>query len=418
MLTGNRKLQTGNLMLSDAKIKALKPKEKMYRVLDAERLYIEVRPTGKKIWRLKYTLQGKEGTISLGEYPLVSLAEARKKKDENKALLKDEINPVEEKTRIKQGKSKDASNTFKTIAEEYITENMKYKSEDYIKQFKSYMEKDVYKVIGDKPVKEVTSADVLTIMKNSVARVKKLSHYGTGEAVANLNRRFIGLVMRYAVVTLRAPSDPTPAVKEAIEKPEPEHARPLEKHERVRLRTRLDVYGGTRTVRNACLTLMYSMLRASEVRRTEWVFVDFEDRLIKYPRASRRRKQERTNKKNHIHIVPMSDQLYELLKEQYEISGHQKYVFAAPYRDDEMLARTTLNRALVFIGLPEVTTHDFRATASTLLNEKGYKPDWINKQLAHVEENKTRATYNHAKYLESRRKMLQDWADIVDSWAN
>ncbi|RSO50179.1 DUF4102 domain-containing protein [Acinetobacter pittii] len=230
-------------MLSDAKIKALKPKEKMYRVLDAERLYIEVRPTGKKIWRLKYTLQGKEGTISLGEYPLVSLAEARKKKDENKALLKDEINPVEEKTRIKQGKSKDASNTFKTIAEEYITENMKYKSEDYIKQFKSYMEKDVYKVIGDKPVKEVTSADVLTIMKNSVARVKKLSHYGTGEAVANLNRRFIGLVMRYAVVTLRAPSDPTPAVKEAIEKPEPEHARPLEKHERVRLRTRLDVYG-------------------------------------------------------------------------------------------------------------------------------------------------------------------------------
>jgi integrase len=416
MLTGNRKLQTGNLMLSDAKIKALKPKEKMYRVLDAERLYIEVRPTGKKIWRLKYTLHGKEGTISLGEYPTVSLAEARKKKDENKALLKDDINPVEEKRNIKKGRKEDAANTFKAVAEEYILEMMKYKSQSYINQFKSYMKNDVYKEIGNKPVRDVTSADVLDIMKNTITRVRKLSHYGSGESAADLNRRFIGLVMRYAVVTLRADIDPTYAVRSAIEKPETEHARPLEKDERIKVRTRLELYGGTTTVKNACLTLMYSMLRASEVRRTEWIFVDFEDRLIKFPKASRRRKQERTNKKNHIHIVPMSDQLYELLKEQYEITGHQRYVFAAPYRDDTMLARTTLNRALVFIGLPEVTTHDFRATASTLLNEKGYDPDWINKQLAHVEENKTRATYNHAKYLESRRKMLQDWADIIDSW--
>ena len=92
------------------------------------------------------------------------------------------------------------------------------------------------------------------------------------------------------------------------------------------------------------------------------------------------------------------------------------YVFAAPFKNDATLARTTLNRALVFIGLHEVTTHDFRATASTLLNEKGYKTDWIEKQLAHVEENKTRASYNHAKYLVDRRKMMQDWADIVDSW--
>jgi integrase len=112
----------------------------------------------------------------------------------------------------------------------------------------------------------------------------------------------------------------------------------------------------------------------------------------------------------------MSDQLCALLKEQYEISQNETYVFSAPFKNDEMLARTTLNRALVFIGLPEVTTHDFRATASTLLNEKGYKPDWINKQLAHVEENKTRATYNHAKWLDDRRQMLQDWADMVDEW--
>ena len=403
-------------MLSDTKIKSLKPKEKMYRVLDAERLYIEVRPSGKKIWRFKYTLNGKEGTVSFGEYPIVSLAEARKKKDESKALLKDDINPVDDKKKKKIEAVTATTNTFKAVAEEYALEQMKYKSEDYIEQFKRSMRKDIYKVIGHKPIKDVNSSDVLTIMKDTMVRVKKLSHYGTGEAAANQNRRFVSLVMKYAIVTLRADNDPTYAVRSAIESPEIEHARPLEKDERIKLRTRLELYGGTITVRNACLAMMYSMLRASEIRRMQWSFVDFNEKVIEFPKASRRRKQERSNKKNHIHLVPMSDQLCALLKEQYEISQNETYVFSAPFKNDEMLARTTLNRALVFIGLPEVTTHDFRATASTLLNEKGYNPDWINKQLAHVEENKTRATYNHAKWLDDRRQMLQDWADMVDEW--
>ncbi|MCW8040778.1 MULTISPECIES: integrase arm-type DNA-binding domain-containing protein [Acinetobacter] len=403
-------------MLSDTKIKSLKPKEKMYRVLDAERLYIEVRPSGKKIWRFKYTLNGKEGTVSFGEYPIVSLAEARKKKDESKVLLKDDINPVDDKKKKKIEAITATTNTFKAVAEEYALEQMKYKSKDYVNQYKRSMEKDIYRVIGHKPVKDVNSSDVLTIMKDTMVRVKKLSHYGTGEAAANQNRRFISLVMKYAIVTLRADNDPTYAVRSAIESPEIEHARPLEKDERIKLRTRLDLYGGTTTVRNACLAMMYSMLRASEIRRMQWSFVDFNEKVIEFPKASRRRKQERSNKKNHIHLVPMSNQLCALLKEQYEISQNQTFVFSAPFKKDAMLARTTLNRALVFIGLPEVTTHDFRATASTLLNEKGYKPDWINKQLAHAEENKTRATYNHAKWLGDRRKMLQDWADIVDGW--
>ncbi|EFF82088.1 tyrosine-type recombinase/integrase [Acinetobacter haemolyticus] len=403
-------------MLSDTKIKSLKPTEKMYRVLDAERLYIEIRPSGKKVWRLKYTLNGKEGTISLGEYPTVSLAEARKKKEENKILLKDGINPAHDKKNKKLEKINAAENTFKAIAEEYIVEGMKYKSKDYIEQFKRYMEKDVYKVIGHKPIKEVTSADVLHIMRSSMIRVKKHSHCGTGESVSSLNRRFISLVMCYAIATLRADNDPTYAVRHAIEQPETEHARPLEKEEKIRLRTRIDYYGGTATVRNAVLTLAYTMLRASEVRRMKWEYIDLEEKLISFPKASRKRQQERSNKKNHLHLVPMSDQVYNIIMEQYEINPNQPYVFASPSKDGAMLSRTTLNRALVYVDLSDVTTHDFRATASTLLNEKGYEKDWINKQLAHKDPDKTRATYNHAKWLSSRRKMLQDWADIVDSW--
>ncbi len=403
-------------MLSDSKIKTLKPTEKMYRILDAERLYIEVRPSGKKIWRFKYTLNGKEGTISFGEYPSVSLAEARKRKEDTKVLLAKGINPVEDRNQKEEEKRSATNNSFKAITEEFIKEKMKYKSEGYIDRFKGAMERDIYKIIGNKPIKDVNSADVLQIMKNTMERIKKQDNFATGEAAANLNRRFIGLVMRYAIVTLRTDTDPTYAVKEAIESPQVEHARPLEPHERTILRTNIDTYKGSSTVRNATLTLLYSMLRTIEVRKMEWPFVNFEDRIIKFPRSSRRRRQERSMKMDRVHIVPMSDQLYEILKDQYAITKGQKYVFASPQKRDCMISRTTLNKMLMYIGLSEVTAHDFRATASTLLYEKGYEEAWIEKQLAHAESNKTKASYDHSQHLDARRKMMQDWADIVDSW--
>lgn len=403
-------------MLSDSKIKTLKPTEKMYRILDAERLYIEVRPSGKKIWRFKYTLNSKEGTISFGEYPSVSLAEARKRKEDAKVLLAKGINPVEDRNQKEEEKRAATNNSFKAITEEFIKEKMKYKSEGYVDRFKGAMERDIYKIIGNKPIKDVNSADVLQIMKNTMERIKKQDNFATGEAAANLNSRFIGLVMRYAIVTLRTDTDPTYAVKEAIESPQVEHARPLEPHERTILRTNIDTYKGSSTVRNATLTLLYSMLRTIEVRKMEWPFVNFEDRIIKFPRSSRRRRQERSMKMDRVHIVPMSDQLYEILKDQYAITKGQKYVFASPQKRDCMISRTTLNKMLMYIGLREVTAHDFRATASTLLYEKGYEEAWIEKQLAHAESNKTKASYDHSQHLEARRKMMQDWADIVDSW--
>lgn len=403
-------------MLSDSKIKTLKPTEKMYRILDAERLYIEVRPSGKKIWRFKYTLNGKEGTISFGEYPSVSLAEARKRKEDAKVLLAKGINPVEDRNQKEEEKRAATNNSFKAITEEFIKEKMKYKSEGYVDRFKGAMERDIYKIIGNKPIKEVNSADVLQIMKNTMERIKKQDNFATGEAAANLNRRFIGLVMRYAIVTLRTDTDPTYAVKEAIESPQVEHARPLEPHERTTLRTNIDTYRGSSTVRNATLTLLYSMLRTIEVRKMEWPFVHFDDRIIKFPRSSRRRRQERSMKMDRVHIVPMSDQLYEILKDQYAITKGQKYVFASPQKRDCMISRTTLNKMLTYIGLNDVTAHDFRATASTLLYEKGYEEAWIEKQLAHAEQNRTKASYDHSQHLDARRKMMQDWADIVDSW--
>lgn len=398
-------------MLSDSKIRSAKPKEKLYRLGDSDGLCIEIKPNGKKYWRYRFQWLKKTQMMSLGEYPIVGLAEARSKRDEAKSLVASGINPVEEKENQKKAKQEEYDNRvlFKDVAAEFKKEKLNNRSERYQEAFQRALDKDILKVIGDKDIKEVTSADVLTIMKKTIARVKRQKNHGTGEVSAIQNRTFIGGVMRYAIATLRADYDPTYAVKNVVERPEIEHARPMEKHEAVQLRNKLNSYGGSTTVKNAGLVMLYSMLRTIEIRRMKWEYVDFEARTITFPKEMMKKKR--------IHIVPMSDQVFNILQEQRNIVGNREYVFPAIYQDG-MLSATTLNKMLDYIGLSDVTAHDFRATASTLLNEKDYDDKWIEKQLAHADGNKTRATYNHAKYLESRRKMLQDWANIVDSWAD
>ncbi|MFY6010326.1 tyrosine-type recombinase/integrase [Acinetobacter baumannii] len=396
-------------MLSDSKIRSAKPKEKLYRLGDSDGLCIEIKPNGKKYWRYRFQWLKKTQMMSLGEYPIVGLAEARTKRDEAKSLVISGINPVEEKENQKKAKQEEYDNRvlFKDVAAEFKKEKLNNRSERYQEAFQRALDKDILKVIGDKDIKEVTSADVLTIMKKTIARVKRQKNHGTGEVSAIQNRTFIGGVMRYAIATLRADYDPTYAVKNVVERPEIEHARPMEKHEAVQLRNKLNSYGGSTTVKNAGLVMLYSMLRTIEIRRMKWEYVDFEARTITFPKEMMKKKR--------IHIVPMSDQVFNILQEQRNIVGNREYVFPAIYQDG-MLSATTMNKMLDYIGLSDVTAHDFRATASTLLNEKDYDDKWIEKQLAHADGNKTRATYNHAKYLESRRKMMQDWADIVDSW--
>ena len=409
-------------MLNDTKLRTLKPAEKLYRITDFDGLCIEVKPTGKKFWRFRFRYLDKALMMTLGEYPIVGLAEARRLRDDAKALLHKGINPIEDRVEKKQEEKNANKNTFRLVAEEYIENKIADRTEKYKQQMRDSFERDVYKVIGNKAVKDVTSHDVLRIMENTLKRVQSQNNYGTGEVTAIQNRKFIGAVMRYAISTLRADYDPTYAVRDVIERPEVEHARPLEKQELRILRTKIDTYKGSKTVRNAVLAMLYSMLRSIEIRRMQWSFIDFEDKTIKFPIATKKSKaksktQERTTKKNRIHIVPISAQLLELLIEQKKITGSQDYVFSAIYKEG-MLSATTLNRMLDYINLGDVSAHDFRATASTFLYEKGYEEDWIELQLAHADENKTKASYNHAKHLENRRKMLQDWADIVDSWGN
>lgn len=397
------------IKLSDAKIKTLKPEEKTYRILDGDRLYIEVRSTGAKVWRFKFVHEGKESSMSLGEYPSIGLADARSLRDEMKSKLARGIHPVKERKQAREEKTKKITNTFDAIAVEYLKERLVNTTERYREQFKDSLAKDISPVIGGKDVRDITSADVLNILKNTTARVRSQKNHGTGEVTAIQNRKFIGAVMRYAIATLRAENDPTYAVRDVIARPEVEHARPLSKEEKKKARTNLNTYRGTETVKNAGFILLYTMLRTIEIRRMQWSWVDFDERIINFPKSAM--------KKNREHILPMSDQVYEILQKQYLNSGNHDLVFPAIFKPQEMLGQMTLNRMLEYIGLKNVSAHDFRATASTSLYEKGYEEDWIEKQLAHANSNRTKASYDHSKHLDARRKMLQDWADIVDSWA-
>lgn len=397
-----------NIKLTDAKIKTLKPQEKVYRLLDADRLYIEVRPTGAKFWRLKYVLNGKESSMSLGEYPSVTLADARQLKDEVRAKLAKGIDPVDSRKKERQAMQGKVAYTFDIVAKEYFEQRLNNKSDIYKTSFITSLKKDISPVIGKKDVKDITAADVLKIIQNTVKRVSKQKNFGTGETTAIQNRKFVGAVMRYAIATLRAENDPTYAVRDVIERPKINHAKPLDRDERRTIRSNIDNYNGSETVQNAGYILLYSMLRSVEIRKMEWPWVDFDKRLVEFPRE--------VMKKYRLHVLPMSDQVYEILKKQYKNSGNKKYVFPAIYKPDGMLDKSTLNRMLKYIGLNDVTAHDFRATASTLLYEKGYEEAWIERQLAHAESNKTKASYDHSQHLDARRKMMQDWADIVDSW--
>lgn len=394
--------------LTDAKIKTLKPLDKMYRILDAERLYIEVRPTGAKVWRLKYVINGKESSMSLGEYPAITLAEARALREEAKSKIAKGINPAQDRKKLKQQEKDKDSNTFEKIAQEYIADRLASKTDRYKAQFELALKKDILKVIGHKDVRDITSADVLLIIKNTMKRIRSQSNHGTGEVTAIQNRKFIGAVMRYAIATLRAENDPTYAVRDVVVRPDVNHARPLTKEEKQQIKTKLDNYQGTETVRNAGLTMLYTMLRSIEIRRLEWSWIDFDERVINFPKTAM--------KKSRAHIVPISDQVYKILQNQYLNTGNKDLVFPAVYRTSGMLSPSTFNRMLDFIGLGDVTAHDFRATASTALYEKGYEEDWIELQLAHADDNRTKASYNHAKYFNERKKMMQDWADIVDGW--
>lgn len=386
--------------LTDIKVRNTKPASTAKKLFDGGGLFLLVKPSGSKLWRLKYRIAGKENLYAIGEYPDVTLIEAREARDEARKLIKQGIHPSHHRTTEKLRMVSEGANTFQAIAEEWIAKNKPKWRPYYLGQVQRFLKADAYPHIGVLPIRSITAAHVLAILQ----RVEKRG----ATTVAILVRQWCSAVFRYAVSTLRADSDPAAALKGALTRGKIKHRTPMASKEIPTLLKALDGAAGYRTTVIALRVLLLTFVRPVELRAAEWEEVDLEGAEWRVP-AGRM-------KMGDAHTVPLSTQALELLRELHTLTGSNRLLFPNYRTPKTHMSATTLNRALERLGYGgRFSAHGFRATASTLLNEMGYRPDVIERQLAHKERNKTRASYNQAEYLEERRQMMQHWADFIDA---
>ncbi len=390
-------------MLTDTKIRNAKPGDKPIKLPDSNGLYLEVRPTGAKLWRYRYRIAGKENVFAVGEYPAIGLAEARAIRADARELVKQGIHPAHDRKACMAAQVAENANTFKAVAVEWAEQRKKKWTPYYARQVDRFLNTDVYPYIGTLPIRNVTAAHLLEIVK----RIEKRG----AETVALVVRQWCSAIFRYAVATLRADHDPAATLKGAIHRPKVEHHKPLSREQVATFVKALDDYGGYRTTVIALRLMLLTFVRTVELRAAQWAEIDLDRAEWRIP-AERMKMRE-------PHFVPLSHQAVELLRELNTYTGGRDFLFPNYRSPRACMTPTTLNRALERMGFNGkdsigFSAHGFRATASTILNEMGFRPDVIERQLAHKERNKVRAAYNQAEYLEERRAMMQQWADYLN----
>lgn len=390
--------------LTDIKVRNAKPADKQYKLADTAGLYLLVKSNGARLWRLKYRIAGKENVYAIGEYPTISLAEARQLRDAAKKSIKEGLNPAHSRRAAILTVRTENANTFEVVTREWIEKKKPNWSPYYLKQVETSMDADVFPFIGSLPIRTVIAAHLLEI----VLRVERRG----AESIAILIRQWCSAIFRYAVATLRADNDPAAALKGAIHRPKVVHRRPLSRDEIRALLNALDKFSGHRTTSIAMQLMLLTFVRTVELRAALWSEFDLDRAEWRIP-AERMKMRE-------MHIVPLSRQAIALLQELRTLTGNRVHLFPNIRSPRTCMTATTLNRALERMGFNGKGTigfsgHGFRATASTLLNEMGYRSEVIERQLAHAERNKVRASYNQAEYMEERRSMMQQWADLIDS---
>lgn len=385
-------------MLSDTKARQTKPKDKPYKLADQGGLYLYVSPHGAKSWRYDYRLHGQRETLTLGLYPAVTLAQARARHLEARKRVAQGESPASAKRIEKQAGAGDG--TFRAVAEEWYGAKAQHRSESWRKATRRWLDKELYPVIGGKPLADITPADVLTVMKAIEAR-------GVARS-ASYVRLLVSQVYQHAIRNLLADYDPAQSLRGALVMPEVKHHAPLAARDIPAFIEALDAYPGRLQTKLGIKVLLLTFVRRQELIEATWDEVDGAEWRIPAHRMKMR----------DPHIVPLSRQVLECLRDLKDAACGSRYVLPHNESLDKPISGTTINKAFERMGYRgRVSPHGLRATASTLLNEQGFRPDVIERQLAHTERNRIRAAYNQAEYLEERRAMMQQWADFIDSLA-
>jgi len=390
------------MALTDTACRNAKARNALYKLSDGGGLQLWVQPNGAKLWRLAYRFGGKQKLLAIGAYPVLSLADARRARDDAKRVLTLGRDPSQVKRSLKAAQASGES-TFCVIADEYVAKlKREGRAETTISKIE-WLLSFAYPLIGDRDIKEISPADVL-------AALQKVERRGRHETARRL-RSTIGSVFRYAVATARAENDPTFALRGALTTPVvTPRAAVTEPRAVGALLRAIDGFDGQPTTHAALKLMALLFPRPGELRMAEWSEFDLDGAVWTIPAA--RAKMRRP------HRVPLSRQTVAILKELGKVTGVGKLVFPCVRTVVRPISENTLNAALRRLGYSkdQATAHGFRATASTLLNESGkWNADAIERQLAHVENNDVRRAYARGEHWEERVKMMAWWADYLDN---
>jgi len=388
--------------LTNTAIRSAKPQSKPFKLSDGGGLFLLVQPNGSKWWRYKYRFGGKEKLLALGSYPEVSLAEVRELHYKARKALAAGIDPGEKKKEAKQKLRSKVESDFETVAREYHEQHLHEWNPRYARDVINRLETHLFPKFGKKPIADITSLDVLDALR-VIEKAGALD-------MAQRMMQTCAQVFRYAVTTGRVERNPVTDLRGALKAPVRKHHAYLDANQLPEYLKKLEAYQGEPQTKLALRFLLLTFVRTTELRGALWKEISFENADWRIPAERMKMKDP--------HIVPLSRQAIAVLKELQKLTGHREHVFPNQNNPKTFMSENTMLYALYRMGYHSRTTgHGFRATASTILNEHGFQPDLIERQLAHCERNKVRAAYNHAQYLPERRKMMQWWADYLDEAA-
>lgn len=387
-------------MLTDTKLRALKPKPASHRLADSNGLCIEVRPTGAKVWRYRYRYAGKPSIVTLGEYPAMSLTQARAERDKLRALLRGGANPAHVARAERAAQAERANTTFGAIGLELLAKRAREGlSPGSVKRERRLIEKDLA-TIADIPIADVSAPILLSALR-------KLEHRGVMET-AHRARSHAGRVFRYAIATGRAQRNPASDLVGALEQPQTKHFASVTEPDRIgELLRALWSYQGSPVTCAALKLAPMLFVRPGELRQAKWVDIDLDACEWRYV----------TSKTKTAHTVPLASQAVAVLKELWPLTKRSDYVFPGVRSADRPMSENTVNAALRNLGFDGETIvgHGFRAMARTVLDEVlGFRPDYIEHQLAHAVRDPLGRAYNRTAHLQERKKMMQGWADYLD----
>lgn len=379
-------------------IRRAKPEAKAYTLGDGQGLSLLIEPNGSKSWRFRYRYAGKPKMISLGVYPTITLADARSRRDDARKLVAEGKNPSEVRKEQKIALQTESESAFEKIATEWHQMKSAKWSAGYASDIMEAFQNDIFPYVGTRPIGEIKPLELLNVLR-------KIEKRGALEKMRKVRQR-CSEVFRYAIATGRAEFNPAADLSSALEVHQSNHFPFLKADELPDFLRALDSYTGSRLVQIATKLLMITGVRTIELRAALWSEFDLDNAIWEIP--AERMKMRRS------HLVPLSTQALDLLNELKMMTGNYRYVFPGRNDPNKPMSEASINQVIKRIGYGgKVTGHGFRHTMSTILHDQNYNSAWIEIQLAHIDKNYIRGTYNHANYISQRKEMMQVYANMI-----